>query len=74
MSRKRNSPRRGGKKAKDTPPCSLRRHRKFGKSQINRVQRAVLAREHNEKEDERRAVRRRRTEMFGSVRELLDHR
>ena len=74
MSRKRNAPHRGGKKTKGTPPCSLRRHRKFGKSQINRVQRAVLAHEHNEEEDERRTKRRRRTEMFGSVRELLGHR
>ena len=74
MSRKQNAPRRGGKKTKGTPSCSLRRHRKFGKSQINWMQRVVLTREHNEEEDERRIGRHRRTEMFGSVRELLDHR
>lgn len=74
MSRKWNSPRRGGKKAKGTPSCSLRRHRKFGKSQINRVQRAILARERNEEETDRRRKRCRRTAMFGSVRELLERR
>lgn len=74
MSRKRNSPRRGGKKTKNTPSCSLRRHRKFGKSQINRVQRAILARERNEEESDRRRKRRRQTEMFESVQKLLKHR
>jgi len=72
MSRKRNSPSRGGKKTKDTPNVSLRRHRSGGKSQVNKFARHLLARDKNRDDDVRRRSRaRRRGALFGSVPELL---
>jgi hypothetical protein len=72
MSRKRNDGHSG--KARDYGGNStqgLSRHRGSGKNQINRVQREILAKERDRENDERSAARRRRTEWFDSVADLL---
>lgn len=74
MSRKRNS-RKGGKKARDFGASrggGMRKHRASGKSQINRHQRMLAAREQNRVEEKRREEKNaRRRERYATVRELM---